>query len=302
MRFIRNFGKAAAYMAGFRKARGEILVTLDADLQDDPAAIPQFLELIESGSDLVGGYKIGWMANEPLKTLPSKVFGLLVKLAFGMKFKDMNCGFRVMRARVAKSMNLYGGLYRFIPLLAFLHGFKVAECGYNHRKRQYGKTKYGIARFWTGFLDLITVFFITRYSTQRPMHFFGTVALVPSLLGFGIESWVFVNKYFFGSNFQSHLAAIIIGVMLILIGFQCMITGLVGDMLTSRYNTKNYLTTRICRREARFLFAYSARGFFGLVRFACPAEKSPSVNLWGPGTPFGTKATWSPRKTVWLTG
>ncbi|TAL13845.1 glycosyltransferase [Patescibacteria group bacterium] len=242
IRFIRNFGKSAAYSAGFDAARGQIIITLDADLQDDPHEIPAFLAKLEEGFDLVGGWKIGRLENEPLKTLPSKIFNGLTHSIFGLKLRDINCGFRVMRKGVAKSLNLYGDLYRFIPILAHVQGYKVTEAGYHHRKRKHGKSKYGAKRFWTGLLDLLTVSFVTTYAQQRPLHFFGTVGLVPVLLGFLLEAYVLADRLFFGGNLQSHIAAIVVGVMLILIGFQCIITGLVGEMLTNRQRGKNYLT------------------------------------------------------------
>lgn len=242
IRFIRNFGKSAAYSAGFEAAKGQIIITLDADLQDDPHDIPAFVEKLEEGYDLVGGWKIGRLENEPLKTLPSKVFNRLTYSIFGLKLRDINCGFRAMRRGVAKSLNLYGDLYRFIPILAHVQGYKVTEAGYQHRKRRHGKSKYGAKRFWTGLLDLLTVSFVTTYAQQRPLHFFGTVGLVPVVMGLFLETYVLADRLFFGGSFQVHIAAIVVGVMFIMIGFQCIITGLVGEMLTSRQSGKNYIT------------------------------------------------------------
>jgi dolichol-phosphate mannosyltransferase len=232
IRFPRNRGKAAAYAAGFALASGQIVVTLDADLQDDPHEIPAMLRQIEAGADLVVGWKQGRFENEPLKAMPSKIFNGLIGLAFGLRLHDSNCGFRVMRRQVANSMELYGDLYRFIPELVFVQGYKVVEQGVKHRKRKFGRTKYGPGRFWTGLLDLITVRFITRYA-ERPLHFFGTVGLVPLTLGVGLELYVLVMKLL-GSTFRVHLGAMIIGVLLIVTGMQCIVTGLVGEMLTAQ--------------------------------------------------------------------
>ncbi len=174
IRFVRNFGKSAAYSAAFRAVQGDIVVTLDGDLQDDPAEVPKLLAKLDEGNDLVVGWKMQRLEHEPRKTIPSRVFNALVRWTFGLDLRDSNSGFRVMRRAVAQSLHLYGDMYRFIPQLAFSKGFRVAEEGVSHRKRRYGESKYGPRRFWTGLLDLLTVRFITRFS-QRPLHFLGTI-------------------------------------------------------------------------------------------------------------------------------
>jgi glycosyltransferase involved in cell wall biosynthesis len=230
--FPRNRGKATAYAAAFALASGQVVVTLDADLQDDPHEIPAMMAELEAGADLVVGWKQGRFDNEPLKAIPSKVFNGLIGLAFGLQLHDSNCGFRVMRRHVAQSIELYGDLYRFIPELVFVQGYRVVERGVQHRKRKFGRTKYGPRRFWTGLLDLVTVRFITRYA-ERPLHFFGTVGLVPLTLGVGLEVYVLAMKLL-GSTFRVHLGAMIVGVLLIVTGMQCLVTGLVGEMLTAQ--------------------------------------------------------------------
>lgn len=228
----RNFGKSTAYMAGFRNIRGRIVVTLDADLQDDPAEIPHLLsQMHDDQCDLVTGWKQGRIENEPTKALPSKLFNYLTAVLFRVYLHDMNCGFRVMRAEVAKSLHLYGHQYRFIPQLAHVKGYKVSEAPVNHRKRRFGVSKYGPTRFWTGLLDLITVRFITAFG-ERPLHFFGTFGLVPFVLGGVIELYVLIAKVS-GDTFREHVAAIIIGAMLIVMGFQCILIGLVAEMLSA---------------------------------------------------------------------
>jgi glycosyltransferase involved in cell wall biosynthesis len=220
--FTRNFGKSAAYSAAF---------SMDGDLQDNPAELPVLVEALRQGNDLVVGWKLDRLENEPGKTIPSRVFNALNRILFGMSFKDQNSGYRAMRRVVAQSLELQGDQYRFIPQLAHLAGFKVAEVGVRHRRRKYGNSKYGLSRFWTGLLDLFTVRFLTRFR-RRPLHFFGTMALIMGAIGVGLEAYVLASKLF-GDTFQQHIAAMIIGVMLILIGFQCLIIGLIGELLAA---------------------------------------------------------------------
>ena len=239
IRFVRNFGKSAAYSAAFRAARGDVVVTLDGDLQDDPAEVPKLLAKLDEGNDLVVGWKMQRLEHEPRKTIPSRVFNALLRWTFGLDLRDSNSGSRVMRLAVAQSLHLYGDMYRFIPQLAFSKGFRVAEEGVAHRKRKYGERKYGPRRFWTGLLDLLTLRFITRFS-QRPLHFLGTIGLFPLILGVLIEVYVLVCKLM-GETFQTHVAAIVIGVMLMLLGFQCIVTGLLGEMLSAQRPEARYV-------------------------------------------------------------
>jgi glycosyltransferase involved in cell wall biosynthesis len=245
--FVRNFGKSAAYMAGFAEVRGRLVATLDADLQDDPNELPGLIQRLEDeGWDMIIGWKQGRAGNEPHKALPSKVFNGLIALLFGLRLHDSNCGFRIMRQEVARSLDLYGDQYRFIPELAHVKGFRVTEQGVHHRKRRFGRSKYGPKRFWTGLLDLLTVRFITAFA-DRPLHFFGTFGLPFFLVGGLLEVYVLGAKLL-GSTFQSHVAAIIIGVMLIIMGFQSLITGLIGEMLSANQRARRYV---IHRREGR---------------------------------------------------
>jgi len=232
----RNLGKSAAYTAGFDRTDGEIIITMDADLQDDPAQLPKLLARLDEGYDLVVGWKQGRLENEPTKTVPSRFFNLLNHLLFGLRLHDSNSGFRVMRRAVAAHLELYGDLYRFIPELAYMRGFKVAEVGVAHRRRRYGRSKYGPTRFWTGVLDLVTVRFITGF-TQKPLHFFGTAGLFPLLVGTGLEVYVLVRKLS-GDQFREHIAAIIVGVLLIVVGVQLVATGLIGEMITAQGQTR----------------------------------------------------------------
>jgi glycosyltransferase involved in cell wall biosynthesis len=184
VRFRRNFGKAAALSAGFRIARGEVVFTLDGDLQDDPAEIPRFLEALHSGFDVVSGWKR--TRRDPWhKVYPSRVFNWLVSRLTGCWLHDHNCGFKVYRRDVVGEIGIYGELHRFIPVLAQARGFRVGEIEVNHRPRLHGSSKYGVSRFVKGLLDLLTVRFLTRFG-QRPLHILGAVGLaflLPGSLG-----------------------------------------------------------------------------------------------------------------------
>ena len=181
IQFRRNFGKAAALQAGFHAAQGEIVLTLDADLQDDPKEIPDFLRQMETGLDVVSGWK--QRRHDPWhKVFPSRIFNGMVGFMTGVKLHDHNCGMKCYRREVLKEVALYGERHRFIPVLAAARGYKVGEKVVAHRSRQFGQSKYGFARFAKGFLDLLTVWFLTRYG-QRPQHFLGTVGLIVIALG-----------------------------------------------------------------------------------------------------------------------
>jgi len=185
--FRRNFGKAAALGAGFQAARGAVLMMLDADLQDDPAEIPRFLQQLTAGSDVVNGWKERRL--DPWhKTQPSRVFNGLVGWLTGVWLHDHNCGFKCLKAEVARELTLYGELHRFIPVLAQARGFRVTELAVHHRPRQHGVSKYGIRRFLRGFLDLLTVRFLTGFG-QRPLHLLGGLGLAWASLGLAGLSW-----------------------------------------------------------------------------------------------------------------
>lgn len=181
IRFRRNFGKASALTAGFQAARGDRVFTLDADLQDDPAEIPRFLERINSGLDVVSGWKR--TRHDPWhKVYPSRVFNALVSNLTGCMLHDHNCGFKAYRSEVLREVGIYGELHRFVPALAYAKGFRVGELEVNHRRREHGYSKYGFTRFLKGFLDLLTVVFLTRFR-QRPLHIIGGSGLILSTAG-----------------------------------------------------------------------------------------------------------------------
>jgi glycosyltransferase involved in cell wall biosynthesis len=182
LRFRRNFGKAAALAAGFEAATGDVVFQMDADLQEDPAAIPQFLEKLDTGFDIVNGARR--QRRDPWhKVYPSRVFNWMVGRLTGLQLHDHNCGFKCARAEVVKGLQLYGDMHRFIPVIGHARGYRVTEIDVEHQPRRFGRSKYGMRRFARGFLDLMTVTFLTVFG-QRPLHFLGGVGLAPLLLGF----------------------------------------------------------------------------------------------------------------------
>ena len=230
VQFYRNYGKAAALSEGFKVATGEYIITMDADLQDDPAEIPNLISKLSDGWDLVSGWKK--MRHDPLnKTLPSKVFNFVTRLMTGVKIHDFNCGLKGYKQAVVKSIEVYGGRHRYIPALAGQQKFKITEIVVNHRARQFGETKYGGSRMFHGFFDLITILFLNRY-TQQPLHLFGMFGIGFLKVGFIVECFVLYFKYSLGEPFSKHMALLMFGVMLIVIGIQFFSLGLLGELMT----------------------------------------------------------------------
>lgn len=232
IRFRRNFGKAAALMAGFRAAKGNIVFTMDGDLQDDPAEVPRFLAKLDEGDglDVISGWKK--RRHDPWhKVYPSRVFNAMVSGLTGCKLHDHNCGYKVYRAEVLREVEIYGELHRFIPVLAHARGFRVGEIEVNHRARKFGQSKYGVSRFMKGLLDLFTVRFLTGYS-QRPLHVFGGVGLILFLVGLGGLGWMAVEWLLghrpIGSRPFLMYSAISLGV-----GVQLLSLGILAELITS---------------------------------------------------------------------
>lgn len=227
VRLRRNFGKAEALMAGFGIACGDILITIDGDLQDDPAEIPRMLAQLDKGLDLVSGWK--WDRQDPLsKRLPSKVFNGVTRWVTGVALHDLNCGFKVYRSEVVESLALAGDQYRYIPVLAVFEGFSVGELAVNHRPRAHGSSKYGFERYLRGFLDLVTITFLGRYR-HRPMHLFGGLGVVSFLLGILISAYLTV-LWILGNSIGGR-PLLLLGVLLILVGMQFLTIGLVSEMV-----------------------------------------------------------------------
>jgi glycosyltransferase involved in cell wall biosynthesis len=223
----RNFGKSPALAAGFERVRGRIVFTLDADLQDDPSMIPEFLARIEAGADLVSGWK--QRRHDPLdKTLPSKLFNGVVRWVSGVPLRDFNCGYKAYRVDCIRELEVYGGFHRFLPVLANARGFKVEELVVAHRARQHGVSKFGVGRFVDGLLDLLTVLMVTRYRT-RPLHFFGTIG--GSLMAGGLVTLAYLAVLWFQSEPIGTRPLLTVGVLSTIMGAQFIGLGLVGELL-----------------------------------------------------------------------
>ncbi|MGH2486438.1 MAG: glycosyltransferase family 2 protein [Ktedonobacterales bacterium] len=231
VRFRRNFGKTPALVAGFSRARGAIVFTMDADLQDDPAEIPQFLAKLDEGYDLVSGWK--YPRHDPItKTLPSFFFNRMVAVTTGVKLHDMNCGFKAYRREILDDIKLYGELHRFIPVLANQRGFRVTEVKVHHHKRKYGKSKFGARRFMRGFLDLLMVLFLMSY-LRTPLRLFGMIGFLLTLAGLVVDGYVVADRYLpFGSHTQIHNRPLLfVGIVLLIFGVSFILTGLQSEMI-----------------------------------------------------------------------
>ncbi len=254
IRFRRNFGKAAALNAGFAQARGELVMTLDADLQDDPAEIPGFLAQMEQGFDVVSGWKK--TRHDPWhKVGPSRVFNWMVSRLTGVELHDHNCGMKCYRREIFDEVTLYGELHRFVPVLADARGYRVGERVIQHRPRQFGQSKYGLTRFVKGFLDLLTVKFLTGFG-QRPQHILGTIGLVSFLLG-GL-GMTYLAIYWLVAQVRPDLGllplhqrpAVIYSVGLLLLGAQFMSVGVLGELVIA-YTQKSDRNYSIAERIGR---------------------------------------------------
>lgn len=228
----RNFGKSIGYMHGFTKAKGEYIVTLDGDLQDDPNELHKLIKEAENNYDLVIGAKENRLETEISKKLPSMIFNYFLSKLFKIKLCDSNSGFRLIKKTVADTLDLYGDRYRFIPQLCYLSGFTVKEVPVVHRKRKYGHSKYGIKRFWTGAIDIIGIKLTSSFK-EKPLQFFMSLAVAPLTLGMLLEVYVLITKLM-GDTFREHLAAMISGVFLILIAVQIISVGILGEIVITK--------------------------------------------------------------------
>jgi glycosyltransferase involved in cell wall biosynthesis len=244
IKFRKNFGKSPALNTAFRYAKGSIIITMDGDLQDDPKEIPVFLSRIDAGFDLVCGWKYSRM--DPLtKTVPSWIFNKLTSFITDVNIHDFNCGFKAYRRAVVKNLNLYGEMHRYIPALVAQNGYRITEIKVHHYPRVSGKSKYGFSRLIKGLLDLITVKFITDYSS-RPLHMFGIPGLISLFIGFVLGIYLVLLK-FLENIALSERPLLMLSVLLILTGFQFISMGLLGEMLTFRdmkeQNFEKYIET-----------------------------------------------------------
>ena len=226
-KFRTNNGKASALDAGFKRCSGDYVFTLDGDGQDNPKEISRFIKKLDEGYDLVSGWKKKRL--DPIsKTLPSRIFNWVVSHFFDMRLHDYNCGFKAYRKEVVKSIDVYGELHRYIPVLAKYKGFKVAEITVEHRKREFGKSKYGFERYLRGFFDFLTIRLITKYR-KSPIYFFGSIGILTFLAGMAINIYLVYIKYFLVSSI-SNRPILFLGVLLSVIGIQFISIGLIGEL------------------------------------------------------------------------
>jgi dolichol-phosphate mannosyltransferase len=234
VRLRRNFGKAAALAAGFANAQGDVVVTIDADLQDDPAEIPRLLAKLEEGFDLVSGWKAH--RRDPItRRALSRIFNWVTGRVSGLRLHDLNCGLKAYRAEVVEGLRLYGELHRFIPVLAHYRGHRIAELPVNHRPREHGRSRYGVERYLRGFLDLLTVSFIGRYR-YRPLHLFGGLGLGLGALGFAVLVYLTILKI--GGEAIGRRPLLILGVLLVVVGLQFFSLGLISELITSQHEER----------------------------------------------------------------
>jgi glycosyltransferase involved in cell wall biosynthesis len=234
VRLRRNFGKAAALAAGFAHARGDVVVTIDADLQDVPAEIPRLLAKLDEGFDLVSGWKTKRRDPRLRRTL-SRVFNFATSRVSGLRLHDLNCGLKAYRAEVVAGLRIYGELHRFLPVLAHYRGYRVAELPVEHRPRSHGRSRYGRERYLRGFLDLLTVTFIGRYR-HRPLHLFGGLGLLLGTVGFAVLAYLTVLKA--TGEAIGHRPLLLLGVLLVVVGLQLFSLGLLSEMVTSQHEER----------------------------------------------------------------
>ncbi|MFN3761043.1 MAG: glycosyltransferase family 2 protein [Algoriphagus aquaeductus] len=237
LNFTRNYGKSAALDAGFKRAVGDVVITMDADLQDSPDEIPGLFAMVSDGLDVVSGWKKE--RHDPIsKTIPSKFFNGVTRWISGIQLHDFNCGLKAYRNKVVKNIHIYGEMHRYIPLLAKWNGFpKIGEKVVQHQARKYGYSKFGIERFLNGFLDLISVSFVHRYK-KKPMHFFGLLGTLSFLTGFIITAWLIFEKIY-GLSKGLKVREIVdqplffLALVAIIIGVQLFVTGFIAELMTS---------------------------------------------------------------------
>ena len=248
--FRRNYGKSAALYEGFKAASGRVVVTMDADLQDSPEEIPQMYDMVvNQGFDIVSGWKQHRQDNKLTKNLPSKLYNATARWITGIKLHDMNCGLKAYRNEVVKNIEVYGEMHRYIPYLAKNAGFsRITEKPVHHQKRKYGKSKFGIERFVNGFLDLLSLWFLSKFG-KKPMHFFGFTGLVTFFIGGIIAVWLIIEKLINQAHglrfrpvtdqplFYLALVALVVGIMLFLAGFIC-------EMISRNSSERNHYNIR----------------------------------------------------------
>lgn len=243
--FRRNYGKSAALQVGFQAAKGDIVVTMDADLQDSPEEVPEMVRMIkEEGLDIVSGWKKKRYDNVLMKNIPSKLYNWTARKISGLKLHDMNCGLKAYRSEVVKEIEVYGDMHRYIPYIAKNAGFtRIGEKVVHHQKRKYGSSKFGMERFVNGFLDLLTITFLSRFG-KKPMHIFGVWGIVAFLAGFIISIWLIIDKVIsqvHGLKFRpvTDQPLFYLALVTIIIGLMLFLTGFLGELISRSSSNRN---------------------------------------------------------------
>jgi glycosyltransferase involved in cell wall biosynthesis len=242
IQFLNNYGKSQALHAGFAKAQGNVVITMDADLQDNPDEIPELFKMISNqGFDLVSGWKKKRYDSLITKNLPSKLFNWAARKTSGVKLHDFNCGIKAFKKNVIKNIEVKGEMHRYIPLLAKNAGFtKIGEKVVQHQARKYGKTKFGMERFRKGFLDLITIWFLSRFG-RRPMHLFGSLGVIMFVIGFGFALYLGIDKLFFNTSGRliTQRPQFYLALVTMIIGTQFFVAGFLGEIILKTRQSKN---------------------------------------------------------------
>ncbi len=241
LKFRRNYGKSAALNKGFEKAQGNVVITMDADLQDSPDEIPGLYQMIiNEGFDLVSGWKKKRYDSKLTKNLPSKIYNATTRRLSGVKLHDMNCGLKAYKREVVKAIEVYGEMHRYIPVIAKWAGFKkIGEKVVVHRKRQYGVTKFGWERFINGFLDLVSIMFVSRFG-RKPMHLFGSLGTILFVTGFSIAGYLAYAKIFFATYKMTERPLFYLGLLAMVLGTQFFLAGFLGELIGRSSSDRNY--------------------------------------------------------------
>jgi glycosyltransferase involved in cell wall biosynthesis len=240
IRFQRNYGKSAALSEGFKEVQGEVVITMDADMQDSPDEIPELRRMIiDGGYDLISGWKKE--RHDPIsKTVPSKFFNWVTARVSKIKLHDFNCGLKAYRLKVVKNIEVYGEMHRYIPLIAKWSGFKkIGEKVVEHRPRKYGRSKFGIERFIKGFLDLASIMFVGKFS-KRPMHFFGTWGTISFIFGMGVFIYLTISKFFFDKTGMTQRPLFFFAILAMIIGTQLFVTGFLAELISRNAPNRNF--------------------------------------------------------------
>ncbi len=240
IRFQRNYGKSAALNEAFKAAKGDVIITMDADMQDSPDEIPELRRMIlEENFDIVSGWKKKRFDNKLTKNIPSKLFNAAARASSGIKLNDFNCGLKAYKKKVVKSIEVYGEMHRYIPVLAKWAGFrKIGEKVVEHRARQFGVTKFGWERFINGFLDLFSIMFVGKFG-KRPMHFFGLWGTLAFLIGFVIFTYISISKFFFDATGITQRPLFFVALFIMGVGVQLFLAGFIGELIARNSTERN---------------------------------------------------------------